>query len=250
MKRTLLIYIVSAVLIAVSSSCNDIGPVEISYSTQQSEIPTTINWTEIGLAKELINMKDMGVVVSGGDNPIPTEEWDDFKPIYPWQKNIDRLLLFDSTYLYRSPDISADCLDCYTTIDYQGYTWLELAKVYGAAYVPSETDYLEPEEGYLVIKTIQKCQLVLFKSGSTIYELADNNGNFYIMHATENGEPTLNVVLPMDWTLTRKVISKDLIIAPFGGGDYCYYNIVGDHLGQGYHQYIYADDVYPSVEEQ
>lgn len=250
MKRTLLIYTVLAVFIAVFASCSDIGPVEISYSTQQSETPATIDWTEIGLAKELVNMKDMGVVVSGGDNPIPTEEWDDFKPRYPWQKNIDRLLLFDSTCLYRSPDVSADCLDCYTTIDYQGYTWLELAKVYGVAYVPSETDYLEPEEGYLVIKTIQKCQLVFYKSGDTIYELTDNKGNFYIMHATENGEPTLNVVLPTGWTLTSKVISEDLIIAPFGGGDYCYYNIVGDHLGQGYHQYIYADDVYPSIEEQ
>lgn len=249
MKRKQLIYTVTAALITVFASCTDIGPVEISYDTQQSEIPTTIDWSEIGLAKELINMKDMGVVVSGGDKPIPSEEWDDFKPRYPWQKNIDRLLLFDSTYLYRSPNVSEDCLDCFTIIDYQDYTWLELAKVYGVVYVPAETDYLEPEEGYLVIKTIQKCQLVFYKAGSLIYELTDNNGNFYVMHATENGEPTLNVVLPEAWTLSSKVISKDLIIAPFGGGDYCYYNIVGDHLGQGYHQYIYADEVYPSVAE-
>ncbi|MBL4642226.1 MAG: hypothetical protein JKY44_01405, partial [Flavobacteriaceae bacterium] len=86
MKRTLLIYTVSALLIAVSASCTDIGPVEISYSTEQSEIPATINWSEIDLGKELINMKDMGVVISGGENPIPTEEWDAFKPKYPWQK--------------------------------------------------------------------------------------------------------------------------------------------------------------------
>jgi hypothetical protein len=41
------------------------------------------------------------------------------------------------------------------------------------------------------------------------------------------------------------ILKEPLIISPFGGGNECYYNIVGDNLGQGYHQYIFDDTVYP-----
>ena len=44
-------------------------------------------------------------------------------------------------------------------------------------------------------------------------------------------------------------LKEPLIISPFGGGNECYFNIVGDHLGQGYHQYIFADKFYPSDEK-
>ena len=66
------------------------------------------------------------------------------------------------------------------------------------------------------------------------------------MHATETGEPSLDVVLPEGWTLKKVVLQEPLIVSPFGGGNDCYFNIVGDHLGQGYHQYIFADKTYPS----
>ena len=36
-----------------------------------------------------------------------------------------------------------------------------------------------------------------------------------------------------------------LVILPFGKGEDYYFNIVGDHLGQGYHQYKYANAYYP-----
>ena len=45
-------------------------------------------------------------------------------------------------------------------------------------------------------------------------------------------------------------LKEPLIISPFGGGNECYFNIVGDHLGQGYHQYIFASKFYPTDEKQ
>jgi hypothetical protein len=40
-------------------------------------------------------------------------------------------------------------------------------------------------------------------------------------------------------------LKEPLIVVPFGEEGDCYFNIVGDHLGQGYHQYQYAGDYYP-----
>ena len=83
----------------------------------------------------------------------------------------------------------------------------------------------------------------------SIYQLTDNKGNYYVMHATETGKPDTTVNLPIGWSLKKVILKEPLIISPFGGGNECYYNIVGDHLGQGYHQYIFADKFYPSYEK-
>ena len=249
MKNLGIVTIFLMVLAIGFTSCLSIDTIEetgIKYNTIPSEMPTNIEFGAIGLAKELLNVKDKTVVINGGDNPIPTEDWDDFNPRYPWKKNLDRFTLFDSTTFYRSPNVSKDCTDCFTEIEYKDYSWLELAEIVGVAYIPDETDILKPEEGHVVIKTVQKCQILLFKSGSTIYDLTDNKGNSYIMHAIESGEPNLAVELPEGWTLESRVLTEDFILMPFGGGDFCYYNILGDNLGQGYHQYKYADTTYPS----
>lgn len=74
--------------------------------------------------------------------------------------------------------------------------------------------------------------------------MSDGKGNLYVMHATESGSPTTDVSLPSGWNIQKITITSPLIITPFGGGDECYFNIVGDHLGQGYHQYVYADNFY------
>jgi hypothetical protein len=79
----------------------------------------------------------------------------------------------------------------------------------------------------------------------SIFQLSDNKGNFYVMHATETEKPDTSVILPLGWSIKQVFLKEPLIISPFGGGNECYYNIVGDHLGQGYHQYIFADSVYP-----
>jgi hypothetical protein len=64
------------------------------------------------------------------------------------------------------------------------------------------------------------------------------------MHAYEKATgPTTDVALPAGWTIRKVELAEPLVIAPSQGG---YYNVVGDCLGQGYHQYIFAQPVYPA----
>ena len=223
--------------------------VRLHFSTEKSKLPNTLNWKKIGFAKELINQKKMIVVFSGGTNPIPLDKWNDFKPSFPFTKNIDRNLLFQQTAFYRSPNTAVNCKepDCIKQRDYNNYTWVEIAKPICVDFVDGKTDILKPEKGHLVIKTIQKCQTVMFVD--SIFELTDNKGNFYVMHATETGKADTTVALPNGWTLKKVMLKEPLIISPFGGGNECYYNILGDNLGQGYHQYIFSEKFYPTIEK-
>ena len=219
--------------------------VQLKFSTEKSKLPETLNWNKIGFAKELINQKEMIVVISGGTNPIPLDKWNEFKPTIPYRKNLDRHLLFQQTAFYRSPNTDVNCKEtnCIKQREYKTYTWVEMAKPICIDFVGGKTDILKPEKGHLVIKTIQKCQTVMFTE--SIFQLSDNKGNFYAMHATQTEKPDTSVSLPLGWTIKQVFLKEPLIISPFGGGNECYYNIVGDHLGQGYHQYIFADSVYP-----
>ena len=223
--------------------------VGLKFSTEKSRLPDRLKWREIGFAKEIINQKDKIVVIGGGDNPIPMNEWEAFKPTFPWTKNIDRHLLFKKTYFYRSPETDVNCegKDCIKQLEYKGYTWVEIAKPICVDFIGGKTDMLKPEKGHLVIKTIQKCQTVMFTD--SIFQLTDHNGNYYVMHATETGKPDTTAALPNGWALKKVLLKEPLIISPFGGGNECYYNIVGDNLGQGYHQYIFADKFYPPTEK-
>lgn len=236
------------VAVLLTSSCVGIKTareVGLQFSTEQSLLPDSLIWRNNGFAKELINQKELMVVISGGSNPIPLDQWNQFKASFPYQKNIDRYLLFEQTAFYRSPNTDVNCkeADCMRERSYKKYTWVEMAQPICVDFIGGKTDMLKPAKGHLVIKTIQKCQAVRFTDH--IFQLTDNNGNFYAMHATENGVPDTNVVLPSGWAIKKVMLQEPLIISPFGGGNSCYFNIVGDHLGQGYHQYIFADAVYP-----
>ena len=218
----------------------------IKYSTQPAfQVPEDMKWKEVGLAKELINIKEKMVIISGGSNPLPLNRWEELKVRYPWQKNIDRHILINKTALVRSPNAKTNCnqTECLIERDYEGYSWIELAQPLAVDFIPSKTNMLKPERGYLVVKIIKKCQILRFEN--EIYQLTDNKGNFYVMHATETGEPNLDVILPKGWTLKKVILQEPLVIFPFGKGEDCYFNIVGDHLGQGYHQYKYANTYYP-----
>jgi hypothetical protein len=249
MKKILYILTIITSLLFQFCGIKTAKEVGLHFSTEKSKIPDTLNWKKIGFAKELINQKEMIVVISGGANPIPLEKWDEFKPSFPYRKNIDRHLLFQQTAFYRSPKTDLNCkgADCIKQIKYKNYTWVEIAKPICVDYVGGKTDILKPEKGHLVIKTIQKCQTVMFTD--SIFQLTDNKGNFYVMHATETGEPDTTATLPNGWTLKKVILKEPLIISPFGGGNECYYNIVGDNLGQGYHQYIFSDKFYPSISQ-
>jgi len=218
----------------------------IKYATQPAfHVPETIEWREVGLAKELINIKEKVVIISGGSNPLPLHQWEGLKVGFPWQKNIDRNLLIDKTALVRSPNANSNCnrTDCLIERGYKGYSWIELAQPLAVDFIPSKTNLLKPAEGFLVVKIIKKCQILRFEH--EIYQLTDHKGNYYVMHATETGAPNLDVVLPEGWTLQKVALQEPLVILPFGKGEDCYFNIVGDHLGQGYHQYKYANEYYP-----
>ena len=219
----------------------------IKYFTKSKfVVPQDIKWIEVGSAKEIINVSEKLVLLSGGSNPIPLDKWRDFEVGFSWKKNIDRNILFNKTAFIRSPNAKSNCQgkDCFIQREYKGYTWIELAKPLAIDYIPSKTNIMKPAKGHLVVKTIKKCQIVVFEN--EIYQLTDNKGNYYVMHATEKREPNLNVVLPVGWTLNKVKITKPLVVTPSGLGEDCFFNIIGDHLGQGYHQYIYADEYYPS----
>ena len=221
----------------------------IRYVTKPAfSVPENIEWKKVGTAKELINMKEKLVIISGGDNPITKEAWDSFRPILPWKKNIDRHILMDKTSFLRSPNAKSNCkgADCKTPKIYKDYSWVELATPFSVDYIPKKTNMLKPEEGHLVVKVIKKCQVVYFEN--EIFQLSDKKGNLYVMHATETATPNLDVVLPDGYSLKKIALKEPLVIVPFGEKEDCYFNIVGDHLGQGYHQYKYAEDYYPSAE--
>ena len=246
MKRSIFIFITLTVFIFLSCGLKTAKEIGIHFSTEKSKLPATLNWKKIGFAKELINQQEMIVVFSGGTNPIPLDKWEEFKPSFPYRKNIDRHLLFKQTAFYRSPNTDVNCKgdDFIKQLEYKNYTWVEIAKPICVDFVGGKTDILKPEKGHLVIKTIQKCQTVMFTD--SIFQLTDNKGNYYVMHATETSKPDTTVILPVGWTLKKVMLKEPLIISPFGGGNECYYNIIGDNLGQGYHQYIFADSIYPS----
>jgi hypothetical protein len=192
----------------------------ISFATKPLPVPDDLDWSARSQAHELINMKDLVVVLSGGSDPMSDAEWSRYKPLLPWVKNIERNLLFDGSFFIRSPYAPEDATgaDRYTIRNIAGHTWVEIAQPVAIDFIPAgqEVDMVKPAPGHLVVKTIRKPQ-VLRWSGS-IYRLTDNQGNFYVMHATEAKEPTLAVDLPAGWSLERVALDSPLVISPSAGG--------------------------------
>jgi hypothetical protein len=214
----------------------------VNFSTKPQALPAAIEWVSRSRAHEVLNPVRGIVVLSGGANPIPDDRWESFQPPFPWQKNIERNLLFQESAFLNSPGAPAGER---TFITMGGYTWVVLVKAIAVDYIPQgeKVDLLRSAPGHLVVKTIQKAQ-VLRWDGPAIYQLTDNRGNYYVMHAYEDSAgPTTDVSLPAGWSLRKVEIAEPLVIAPSESG---YYNIVGDCLGQGYHQYIFAGPVWPS----
>jgi len=218
---------------------------KIHFETKATTLPANIEWNHVEKAHELINIRELVVIVSGGEAPMPDAEWAKYKPPLPWQKNIERNLLFTYTYFLRSPNAPEGATGSarYTIRNVSGHTWVELAKPVSVDFIPSgqTTDILKPSPGHLAVKTIIKPQAMRWEA--RIWQLTDNKGNYYVMHATETGTPSLDVDLPTGWSLKKVDLAEPLVIMPSEGG---YYNVLGDCLGQGYHQYIFADPVYPA----
>ncbi len=229
-------------------------PLEITYATVQTQMPEGAACAggsdeSTGIAKEILNLETDDIYVAGGSNPMPDDEWAGYSFRLPVLKNSTRNLMFDGSCFFRSPDAPVTCTGdaCFTIEEIVGYTWLKLTTVAGNECYPDASgcsgDVVNP--GYVSINTIAKCHHIVY-DGPTIYELADGNGNLYVMHATADGIPNVEgPQLPAGWTLTEREITEPLVLQPFGGGDSCYYNVIRDNLVQSYHQYAYAEAQYP-----
>ncbi len=198
------------------------------------------------LAIELLNLQDDIIYLAGGDNPISEAQWDATSVRFPYMKNSKRYLLFNDTCFYRSPGKPADCQgdECMTFTEIYDHSWFEMVHVAGQGCYPDASGCAgdEVKPGYVSLTTIDKCQELTF-AGPVLYELRDEQGNRYIMHATADDQPTTDVALPSGWTLHEMARRAPLTIQPRGAG-HCYYNIVRDANVQSYHQYIFADETF------
>lgn len=230
-------------------------PLTISYATIETQMPDGAacaggNNESTRVAKEILNLESDYIYVAGGANPMPDDTWVNYRFGLPLLKNSTRNLLFNGSCFFRSPDAAPDCVGdaCFSIEEIVGYTWLNLTQIAGQSCFPDasgcQADVVNP--GYVSINTIAKCHRIVY-DGPVIYELADDKGNRFVMHATATGTPDLSATLPAGWTLTERSIEEPLVLLPFGGGDDCYYNVVRDNLVQSYHQYQYADDTYPAA---
>ena len=225
----------------------------VSFETVQSSRPedsTCLNQAGAvgGVAKELVHTLDSVVVINNGERVIADEEWESYSPRLPYIKNEDRNTLFSDHCFYRSPDAPADCQgdECRISREADDLDWLELARVRAQDCLPSQDagcSALSADPGAISVTVTSKCHQIIFTG--EIYDLADPEGNRYVMHATETGTPNLDVALPDGWTLETVVVDEPLEVLPFGGGDDCFHNVLRDNLTQGYHQYVFANDTYP-----
>ena len=126
-----------------------------------------------------------------------------------------------------------------------GHTWVALSKIEAADCVPSASacDGTTPRPGGLLVVVTQKCHELIFEG--TVFMLRGPSGERAVMHATADGRPTTDVMLPTGWTLTTETLASPLVVRPFGGGDRCFYNILRDHRQQSYHQIAFAGATYP-----
>lgn len=203
--------------------------------------------THPGFAKEVLHVKSMTVVIAGGEKAIPDSKWAKYKPSFPNQKNTDRHLLFSTSCFARSPQAPADCQGdaCRKTITMDHYSWTALSKIDAVDCIPrnSSCNPGKVQPGEIAVVVSEKCHEMTF-NGDQIF-LYGPNGEKAIMHATENGKPTTQVQLPEGWFLSKETLTTPLVLHPFGGPGFCYYNIIRDQLAQSYHQIKYAKAMYP-----
>lgn len=220
-------------------------------SSRPAESTCLNNAGAAGLAKELINIRENVVVAGVGASAMPDDEWADYSPGLPWQKNVDRNTMFTDHCFYRSPMAPVDCQsdECREDREVDGYSWVELSVINAQdcfATGDAECSALGVDPGAISVTVTSKCHQITFED--EIYELVDPAGNRYVMHATDTGTPDLNPELPEGWTLSRTTLDEPLEVLPVGGGESCYHNVLRDNLGQGYHQYVFADDQYPATQ--
>lgn len=259
-RKSFSLFAVVLITSVMLTSCINIPTIEkagVSFDTTLIEVPVNTPWVSYEDAFEMINPTTMTVVFEDAaypvsENPISAEQWSKFRGPLPWIKNIKRNIQFDGAFMVGSPSVyksgnasDTDFESNLVFLEIGDYTWMELAIVEAATLYPGggKPSGQIPEPGEVIFQTVVKPQINRWDD--VIYRMTDGKGNFFVMHATAtiDGEPSLDVELPKGWKLERIEIDEPLIITPTVGG---YYNIIMDNLGQGYHHYIYADEVFSS----
>ena len=85
MKQLQFFLILISIILTSSCGIKSAQEIGLQFSTEQSALPDSLIWKNIGFAKELINQKEMMVVISGGSNPIPLAQWNQFNVAFPYQ---------------------------------------------------------------------------------------------------------------------------------------------------------------------
>ncbi len=242
-----------AVVLVVPLGCAAIpsaADAKISYETVESSWPAQtvcLNKTGVTVAKEVLNGSLKTVVIAGGPSPISDDAWPKYTPGLGNTKNSDRHLLFTKSCFSRSPSKSADCQGdaCSDVITMDGYSWIGLSKIEAADCVPSASacDGTTAKPGGLLFVVTRKCHELVFENEA--FFLSGPNGERAVMHATADGNPTVDVRLPAGWKLEKQPLATPLVVHPFGGGNECLYNVIRDHKLQSYHQLAYAGPRYP-----
>jgi hypothetical protein len=191
-----------------------------------------------GGAQEVEDQTTGEVVLSGGDDPMPSDEFAVYDPEPPWVVNSSvRTTSFTSTCIQRSPDAPADCTDdCGIYSEMDDYTWLQLAFVVCEDCLPADAGCSAtepPPEGAVTYRVITKCQSMTFEG--TNHFVTDAYGNLYILHATPDGAPVnVNPVLPAGWTFETVDLPEPFVLDHSDDG--CRYALLRDNFDQGYHQ--------------
>lgn len=229
-------------------SARDAG---VHFETRPSDWPTQAACLnpprQNGIAKEVLLGRERLVVIGAGPQAIPDSAWATYSPGFFNQKNSDRHTLFDTSCFIRSPDAPADCIGeaCAQRIQLDGYSWTALSQIEAVDCIPAggSCNPASVAPGHLAVVVTRKCHELTFTGG--VFFLRGPHGERAVMHATANGQPTLDVPLPEGWSLTRESLSAPLVLHPFGGGSACFYNILRDSRGQSYHQFEFAGPTYP-----
>jgi hypothetical protein len=199
------------------------------------------------IAKEVLIGSLHTVVIAGGSNPISDADWTSYKPSFGNTKNSDRHTLFTRSCFSRSPAAPADCQGdaCREIHSIDGHTWVALSKIDAYDCLPSLSacHNMTAGPGALLFVVTEKCHQMQFE-GDVIF-LDGPGGQRAVMHATDDGMPSVDVRIPDGWTLHQETLAAPLVLEPFGGDGRCFYNVIRDEKLQSYHQYRYAGETWP-----
>jgi|GEM_PF-1754832 len=206
--------------------------------------------------------------ISGGDNPIPDQDWDSYAPSSGYAKNGAANVQAEELITLTSPGAPIGQLTYITTPD--SYTWYFLTNVLNATWPYDASRYTGfaaqgpfqaslsgevPLPGTVSMGTNYKAQLIKFYANELDvpvgapgaipidrYFITDQWGNEYIMHNSAFNTPEevkssfQSVELPPGWSKSIRVLSEDLVLYPVSGLDSYVYINLRDAVSNNYHQ--------------